>query len=242
MLSCLLQKQLKKTALFNLLVLTYLLTGMHTVGAQIDTVAGDLLQRFETIRTLMPIRDTEGFLQPTNEELQRWRQLVIMLITENFETADSLVQADFPFYKLYRFTDTGLNDHDYYLLQENQPLTKGWGTFLVNPKFERPICIGIPHPVFDTNTYRQGADIFRRTGARFLIMTGTHRCANDEISLQEDEIWTRIRLNPHTLPTGDIEIIPGKQFARFRHFKLKAEKATATLKRSWDLFINRICP
>ena len=55
-----------------------------------------------------------------------------------------------------------------------------------------------------------------------------------ERSLLEDEVWTRIRLNPQTLPTGDIEIIPGTQFARFRHFKLMAEKATATLKTTED--------
>jgi len=55
-----------------------------------------------------------------------------------------------------------------------------------------------------------------------------------DTSLLEDEVWTRIRLNPQTLPTGDIEIIPGTQFARFRHFKLKAEKATATLNTTVD--------
>ena len=55
-----------------------------------------------------------------------------------------------------------------------------------------------------------------------------------DTSLLEDEVWTRIRLNPQTLPTGDIEIIPGTQFARFRHFKLQAERATATLKTTED--------
>ncbi len=45
----------------------------------------------------------------------------------------------------------------------------------------------------------------------------------------EDEIWTRIRLAPESLPTGEIEIIPGSQFTRFRHVPLKVELAEATL-------------
>ncbi|MFQ5752653.1 MAG: septum formation inhibitor Maf [bacterium] len=48
-------------------------------------------------------------------------------------------------------------------------------------------------------------------------------------ALLEDEVWTKIRLAPNTLPTGSIKIIPGLQFARLRHVPLKIEKATARL-------------
>lgn len=33
----------------------------------------------------------------------------------------------------------------------------------------------------------------------------------------EDEVWSKIRLNPTQLPVGDIEMIPGTQFLRLRH-------------------------
>ncbi len=49
------------------------------------------------------------------------------------------------------------------------------------------------------------------------------------MALLEDEVWTKIRLAPESLPTGEIEIIPGLQFARLRHTPLKVESATATL-------------
>ncbi len=49
-------------------------------------------------------------------------------------------------------------------------------------------------------------------------------------ALLEDEVWTKIRLAPESLPTGDIEMIPGTLAARFRHTGFKAEKATATRK------------
>lgn len=48
-------------------------------------------------------------------------------------------------------------------------------------------------------------------------------------ALLEDEVWTKIRLAPQSLPTGDIRIIPGFQFARLSHTPLKVEDAAATL-------------
>jgi hypothetical protein len=50
----------------------------------------------------------------------------------------------------------------------------------------------------------------------------------------EDEIWTKIRLAPGSLPTGEIKIIPGLQFARLRHVPLKVETAVAKLESTAD--------
>ncbi len=41
----------------------------------------------------------------------------------------------------------------------------------------------------------------------------------------EDEVWTRIRLAPETLPTGTVQMLPGSLFKRLRHRKLVPEKA-----------------
>lgn len=46
----------------------------------------------------------------------------------------------------------------------------------------------------------------------------------------EDELWTRIRLAPDTLPVGAIELVPGSQYIRLWHQEVKAQKATAALK------------
>ena len=50
----------------------------------------------------------------------------------------------------------------------------------------------------------------------------------DEVML-EDEIWTKVRLNPSVLPTGDIRLIPGTQFLRLKHRDFDAEPAVASL-------------
>lgn len=52
---------------------------------------------------------------------------------------------------------------------------------------------------------------------------------NVKTSWLEDELWTRIRLAPDTLPKGEIELVPSLQFVRLWHQELKPEKATASL-------------
>ena len=46
-------------------------------------------------------------------------------------------------------------------------------------------------------------------------------------AMLEDEVWTRIRLDPSSLPVGEIEIVPGLHHARMLHRKSKVEKARA---------------
>jgi len=45
--------------------------------------------------------------------------------------------------------------------------------------------------------------------------------------LLEDEIWTRLRLNPYSLPTGTISVAPGMQYERLAHIEPGTYEATA---------------
>ncbi len=47
--------------------------------------------------------------------------------------------------------------------------------------------------------------------------------------LLEDEVWTKIRLNPKSLPTGKITLIPGSMFLRLKHRDYQTEDAIASL-------------
>jgi len=51
-----------------------------------------------------------------------------------------------------------------------------------------------------------------------------------EAAWLEDEMWTRIRLAPETLPVGRVEVVPGLQYARLWHKDVRPEKADATLR------------
>jgi len=56
----------------------------------------------------------------------------------------------------------------------------------------------------------------------------------------EDDIWTLIRIEPSSLPTGDIRLIPGSQFSRLKHIKQDVQKATAMLLEEDDIYIYTI--
>lgn len=48
-------------------------------------------------------------------------------------------------------------------------------------------------------------------------------------SILENELWTQLRINPKTLPTGKVQIIPSFEFLRLRHVPIKAYDANAIL-------------
>lgn len=49
------------------------------------------------------------------------------------------------------------------------------------------------------------------------------------IAYLEDELWTRIRLNPISVPTGRVQIVPSLFYCRLRHQPLLVQNATLTL-------------
>jgi hypothetical protein len=50
-----------------------------------------------------------------------------------------------------------------------------------------------------------------------------------EAVVLEDELWIRLRLDPKTLPLGELRIIPGTVASRLRHQPLRVEAAKAEL-------------
>ena len=56
-------------------------------------------------------------------------------------------------------------------------------------------------------------------------------------SVLENELWAQLRIDPSSLPTGEISCIPAFEFIRLKHKPVKAFKATATLtKNSYKLY------
>ncbi len=51
-------------------------------------------------------------------------------------------------------------------------------------------------------------------------------------AILENELWTKLRINPSALPTGNLQIIPSLEFTRLKHKTIKAYNAVATLKNS----------
>ena len=51
-----------------------------------------------------------------------------------------------------------------------------------------------------------------------------------EKTVLENEIWTQLRIDPKTLPTGYFELIPSLEYLNLNHIPAKAYKASAELK------------
>ncbi|TYA78424.1 septum formation inhibitor Maf [Seonamhaeicola marinus] len=52
---------------------------------------------------------------------------------------------------------------------------------------------------------------------------------NLEKAILENELWTQLRMNPKSLPTGALDIVPSFEYTRMKHVPVKAYKAKATL-------------
>lgn len=48
-------------------------------------------------------------------------------------------------------------------------------------------------------------------------------------AILENELWTKLRISPKSLPTGDLNIIPSFEYSRLRHIDIKPYQASATL-------------
>jgi hypothetical protein len=77
---------------------------------------------------------------------------------------------------------------------------------------------------------------FRYQGFSYFESEGDVERELDLVAL-EDELWARIRINPESLPTGLVELIPGMAFGRLTHRDLKAEKAEASLEKGEEEFV-----
>ncbi|WP_074406700.1 MULTISPECIES: septum formation inhibitor Maf [Aquimarina] len=53
-------------------------------------------------------------------------------------------------------------------------------------------------------------------------------------AILENELWTKIRINPDALPQGDLQIIPSFEYSRLRHKEIKAYSAKASIQKDTD--------
>jgi hypothetical protein len=58
-----------------------------------------------------------------------------------------------------------------------------------------------------------------------------------DATLLEDELWNRIRINPSSLPEGNVSLIPGLLWQRLSHTEMKKEDAVLSLSKADTFFI-----
>lgn len=123
----------------------------------------------------MPLRDSEAYIQPGSDDLDRFESAFIHLKTGDHQSALDEVSR----YR-YQFAWMELDgfDESILVLYEELPISRGWGTYIYNPGFAHNSAVQIPHPLFDIDTPEMGVQLFKDLQSRWYMLAGTHRYAN----------------------------------------------------------------
>lgn len=162
--------------------LTLILSGLSATIAQDST--GNLDTYLQEAIDGSPGAGEGGFQKPTADQLNIWEKSFQALVSDSLATARSL--AGKVKYQVTSFMDTALpsGSQIYYILEPQQASQNHWGYYAINPRACRDaLILQCPHPQFDFNTGDQGTYCFKRTSARALFVSGTHRCNRDTYSL-----------------------------------------------------------
>jgi hypothetical protein len=122
----------------------------------------------------IPPASGRAYVVPTNRDLDAWT-LALNLFRAGRLDSCRAVLAGFN-YSLTTVRDA-VSGNTYDLFHENLPITRGWGTLVHNLKAPRRLSVHVDHPVDDGNVAVIGAELFRRTGAKWMLIGGSSRHA-----------------------------------------------------------------
>ena len=170
------------------------LTGFINLKAQ-TTIQGDITNLITEIRNNMPVMNSQAFVIPSDAQMTTFAGIFTSLNTYNYSTLQTtLSQFGYTFYK-YINTPTG---DTLYVIKEDYPIKRGWGTFILNPKAVTHLAIECPHPLWDTNSEVLGIRVFITTKARWYMLAGTHRYANTDESSDPAHVTQCMFYKAHT--------------------------------------------
>ncbi len=144
----------------------------------VQNVNGDLANILAEAEKTMPKANTEGFIIPTKLDQLAFQQIALSIEKDNPESALRSALANN--YEILRLIDQGDLERADYILKEQLPIIKGWGTYVFRIKAAQDIIIEAPHPIADERTPEVAMDIYRALNAKALLISGTHRNANQD--------------------------------------------------------------
>lgn len=164
-----------------LFIIFFLFGFSRFLSAQVE-VSGNVQQHLQAIISNLPGANTDVYKNPDDEALNAWEEIVSHILKEEYSVAQDKAQN--LEYSLLAFTDTiAEEDQLYYILEKEETSGNYWGTYVFNPTSIRPrLVIQAPHPLFDSNTGKQGVYLFTKTDARAFFLNGTHRCNSNQAS------------------------------------------------------------
>jgi len=177
--------------------------------AQSRAPAGDISSLVEDI-----VRHTvTGRLHSTfasERDLLEWRKAFTFFHARAFDSCRRIL-TKYNYSLLH--APEGKNANAYDVIRENNPVSRGWGTFIFNHTQTKRLYVEVEHPLRDDKSARIGADLFRKIGAEWLLIAGTDRSgggSDDDITRLNEALFQQwhemltdlihVTLSVHTFP------------------------------------------
>ncbi|EPR73465.1 hypothetical protein ADIWIN_1495 [Winogradskyella psychrotolerans RS-3] len=151
---------------------------------------------------------------------------VLVFVTEDFlpdaqVKADSYRENNIPVLKLNATKNFNTGIYPYSIMQS---------TFypVANNQHALKISTSVQEWCGHVYTQLNNRDVFEVTSHSYFQGEADENFKIDK-AWTENELWAKLRIDPKSLPVGEIELIPSLESARLNHDALKAQKANATL-------------
>jgi hypothetical protein len=152
-----------------------------------------LIQQLEKT---MPGSFTERYRIPSQADDGSFQEIVVDI--ENNELTQATQSASVYHYELLWLTDPKDSNAESYVLQERQPIERGWGLYFFRVLDASDIVVEAPHPIADENTAEVALDLYRVLHAKALLVAGAHRNANSDGSADPTHAQESIFQTVHT--------------------------------------------
>jgi len=177
----------------------------------VRTITGELKNIVYSLEEHIPLANSDTYIVPDEKEQLAFVELVSSIETRNFLRASELAKEYD--YSLTRFLDQGDGNAASHLLQELDPLPKGWGLYALREKRTNNIIVEAPHPLADIRSDLVALDIYRALNARALLIAGAHRDANPDgladVSHAPESIFQFVHasLLQETTPVSGVSVV-----------------------------------
>lgn len=139
--------------------------------AECEETASDMLSEAST---LSADRDSNGYMAAATPKRRAAVRSVEAAVEGTY--ASAVTQAEQAGYDVCRMTQSGAE----LLIWQPTPPRQGRPVWALRQgQGAAPLVLEAPHAYFDLDTLREGRVLFDALSARALIVSGTHRCAND---------------------------------------------------------------
>lgn len=152
----------------------------------------------------IPPASAGAYRVPTGEELEAWSLALNHFRAGRPDSCNALL-AGFN-YGMTTVKDA-VSGATFDIISENTPITRGWGTLIHNREHRKRLNVHVNHPVEDGNVAVIGAELFRRAGAKWMLIGGSSKAAvagsNDaDLAQNGNSVFQRL----HELLAGADEV------------------------------------